>query len=152
MPAVNRLLSVALVVAAAVAGCSAASPATRPPWPVAPEVLPSATTGAPSSEYGKATRAIDSAYDKPGPATTALHILVWEIGCSGGSPTTGRMSAPFVAMDSSSVTITIGVRPLSGAQTCPGPRGTPALVNLPEPIGARTLLDGGTDPPAPPSR
>lgn len=70
---------------------------------------------------------------------------------SSGSPTTGRMSAPVVVMAAESVTITIGVRPLGGVNTCPLPPGTPAILTLPEPLGKRTLLDGGRVPPAPPS-
>jgi hypothetical protein len=53
------------------------------------------------------------------------------------------------------VTITIGVRPLEVAPgtllNCGGPPGTPASVRLSEPLGDRTLLDGGRVPPAPPS-
>ena len=45
------------------------------------------------------------------------------------------------------VTITIGVRPPTGLQTCPGIPGTPDLVRLAEPLGKRTLLDGGRVPP-----
>jgi hypothetical protein len=49
------------------------------------------------------------------------------------------------------VTITIGVRPLQGVQTCPGPPGTAAILRLDEPLGGRELLGGGLEPPAPPS-
>ena len=44
-----------------------------------------------------------------------------------------------------------GDRPLGGVQAGPGPPGTPAILILPEPLGARTLLDGGRTPVGPPS-
>lgn len=104
-----------------------------------------------SADFGPATWALDPAFPSPGPQSAELHILVWEEACSGGSPTTGRMSAPVIEYTPQTVTITIGVRSLAGAQTCPLPPGTPALVRLTEPLGNRALLDGGHVPPAPPS-
>jgi hypothetical protein len=108
-----------------------------------------------SAEFGPATWALDPAFPTPAPDTSELHILVWERACSGGSPATGRMSAPVVEYTSAAVTITIGVRPLrvgeGMALTCPMPPGTPAILQLSEPLGGRTLLDGGVVPPAPPS-
>jgi hypothetical protein len=104
-----------------------------------------------SPDFGPATWALDPAFPSPGPTSTELHILVWERTCSSGSPTTGRMSAPDIAYTPQTVTITIGVRPLGGPQACPGPPGTPASVGLAEPLGTRTLLDGGRVPAAPPS-
>jgi hypothetical protein len=82
--------------------------------------------------------------------TTTLHLLVWELTCSGGSPATGRMSPVVVEFGARTLTLTLGVRPKGGIQTCPGPPGTPAVVNLPQPVGDRNLLDGGTEPPRPP--
>ncbi len=108
-----------------------------------------------SPEFGPATWALDPQYPAPTETTTELHILVWEQACSSGSPTTGRMSAPVVEYASGSVTITIGVRPLQVQPgtllACPLPPGTPTSLRLGEPLGARTLLDGGRVPPAPPS-
>ena len=90
---------------------------------------------------------------------TQLHILVWEQACSNGSPATGRISTPVVQYAATTVTITLGVRPLEVAPgtllTCPGPPGTPATMNLAEPLGQRTLIDGGLlppDPTSPPNR
>ena len=69
----------------------------------------------------------------------------------GASPTSGRMSAPVVQYTADTVTITIGVRPLEGEQTCELGRGTPAIVTLPRPLGNRTLLDGYRYPPVEPT-
>lgn len=104
-----------------------------------------------SAEFGPATWALDPAFPAPGPDATELHVLVWERACSGGSPATRRMSAPVIDYGTTSVTITIGVRPLGGIQTCPLPPGTPAIVPLSEPLGTRSLLDGDRVPPAPPA-
>ena len=104
-----------------------------------------------SSEFGPASWALDPAFATPQSDTTELHILVWERACSGGSPTTGRMSAPVIEFDTGNVMITIGVRPLEGISTCPKPPGTPAVIRLAEPLGQRSLLDGGGVPAAPPS-
>lgn len=105
----------------------------------------------PSADFGPATWALDPAFASPTPDATELHILVWEAACSSGSPATGRMSAPVIGWTADTLTITIGVRRLPGIQTCPGPPGTPAIVTLTEPLGRRTLLDGGRVPAAPPS-
>lgn len=106
-----------------------------------------------SADLGPAMWALDPAFPRP-PATTAeLHILVWELACSGGSPATGRISAPVVEYAEASVTITLGVRLLDASSgvafTCPGPPGTPATTTLTEPLGNRSLLDGGLVPPMP---
>ena len=104
-----------------------------------------------SPKFGKATWARDPAFVSRTPDASELHVLVWEAACSGGSPATGRMSAPVIEWATDTLTITIGVRRLDGIQTCPGPPGTPAIVTLAEPLGRRTLLDGGRVPAAPPS-
>ena len=114
-----------------------------------PSATPSATA-MPSSEFGPATWALDPAFSPPDPTARELHVLVWERACASGKPTTGRMSEPSIVVGTTTMSITIGVRPLAGAQECPGTPGTPATVTLPEPLGSRTLLDGGNNPPAPP--
>lgn len=139
-----------LVAPILLAACGATGATAEPTWPVPPEVLPIASGQIPTG-YGLATWALDPTYPTPDAATSTLHILVWERACSSGQPTTGRMSPAFITYGASSVTIAIGVRPRPGAQTCPGPPGTPAIVDLTGPLGARTLLDGGVYPPAPPS-
>lgn len=148
-----NVVLVALIVLAGTAACDQALTTARPasPWPVAPEVLATATSGELPSQFGPANWAFDPAFPAPGPANDRLFILVWERACSSGSPATGRMSAPVIETAPTTVTITIGVRPVSGMQTCPLPPGTPAVVTLPEPLGARSLRDGGSVPPAPPS-
>ena len=101
-------------------------------------------------EFGPAQWALDPAFPIPDSSTTELHVLVWELACSGASLTTGRMSPPVVEYTSDAVRITIGVRPLEGPHSCPLGRGTPAIVTLPRPLGNRMLLDGYRYPPVRP--
>ena len=123
-------------------------------WPVDSEALPQATSEI-SGEFGPASWALDPSFSAPNNTTTELHILVWERACSGGAPTTGRMSAPLIEYAATTVTIRVGVRPIVVAEgegvTCPMPPGTPASVRLSEPLRGRTLLDGGHEPPVAPS-
>lgn len=146
----RRLAILAAIGSLALNACASSGDSPLPNWPVQPETLPAAA-GPVASGFGQATWALDPAFPAPTADATSLHVLVWEVACSSGHPTTGRMSAPAITITPTTVTITIGVRPLSGMQTCPGPPGTPAILTLPEALGSRTLLDGGTTPPAPPS-
>jgi len=122
-----------LLVTVAVAGCAAS--------PIA----------SPSPGFGPATWALDPAFQSPAANSTELHILVWERACASGSAATGRMSTPLIDYAAGTVTITVEVRGLPGIQACPGNQATPLAVQLTEPLGDRTLLDGGRDPIGPPS-
>lgn len=143
---------VPVIAALLLAGCGTGvgNESPLPTWPVSPETLPPATDAVPDG-FRLATWALDPDFPSPSSGSTSMHILVWETLCASGRPTTGRMSAPAVSFGSTTVTIKIGVRPLGGVQACPGPTGTPAILILPEPLGARTLLDGGRTPVGPPS-
>jgi hypothetical protein len=104
-----------------------------------------------SADLGPATWSLDPAFPPPGAASTELRVLVWERACASGNLATGRISAPAIDYGPSTVLVTVGVRPLAGAQRCQGNPGTPALFRLSEPLGSRTLLDGGSVPPAVPA-
>jgi hypothetical protein len=99
---------------------------------------------------GPAEWQMDPDYPAPTANSTEISVLVWERACSGGRPSSGRMSDPVVEYSDDTLVITIGVRPIAGGATCPGPPGTPVTVVLPEPLGNRTLLDGMYSPPQPP--
>ena len=122
-----------LLVTVGVAGCAAS--------PIA----------SPSPGFEPARWALDPAFPSPTAASTELHILVWERACASGSAATGRMSTPLIEYAAETVTITVGVRGLPGVQACPSNQATPLAVQLTEPLGDRTLLDGGRDPIGPPS-
>lgn len=130
----QQLNAIAGVVSLILAGCSAIVPASSPP-----------------PGYGPATWALDPDFADPGPQSEALHILVWERACNGGTLVFGRMSAPAIAYGAATVTVTMEVRGLAGLSTCPLGPGTPLAVQLREPLGDRILLDGGREPPSEPS-
>lgn len=152
--AAGSLVGLAIVLSTLFACSATPDVASLPTWPVSPELLPEATAVL-SAKFGPASWALDPAFASRSADSTELRILAWERACSSGSPATGRMSAPVVEYTPETVTITIGVRPLEVAPgaglSCPMPPGTPAIVRLPQPLGERTLLDGGHEPPVPPS-
>jgi hypothetical protein len=85
-----------------------------------------------------------------GPDTTEFVVMVTEAACASGRSSEGRVVGPDISYTDETVTITFGVRPLPGGQECPGNPATLMPVRLDEPLGTRTLLDGGTDPPREP--
>ena len=104
-----------------------------------------------SRDLGPADWTLDPAFPTPGPDARELHVLVWELACDGGSLVTGRIADPAVVYGPTLVAITLNVRPLGLPATCPLGPGTPFTVHLSEPLGGRTILDGGHVPPAPPA-
>lgn len=85
------------------------------------------------------------------PTTTRVDVLVNERACASGASAEGRLAPPEIEYDLDTVTITLAVIPVAGAVRCPGNPDTPFTVELDEALGDRTLLDGGTSPPSPPS-
>jgi hypothetical protein len=81
------------------------------------------------------------------PAATQLDVLVTERACASGSDALGRTVAPAVVSDDTSVTVIFAVRPRGGGNTCPSNPETPFVLELPEPLGERELLDGSSIPP-----
>lgn len=79
-------------------------------------------------------------------ATTSFRALVTEFACASGKSAAGRIAKPRIVYAKSSITITIGVKPLPGNQDCPGNPATPLTVKLSEPLGTRTLFNGGPYP------
>jgi hypothetical protein len=85
------------------------------------------------------------------PAATRIEVLVNERACSGGTSAEGRIAPPTIEYGPETVAITLAVIPVTGDAPCPSNPDTPFTVELDEPLGDRTLLDGGTSPPSPPS-
>jgi hypothetical protein len=124
----TALLLVALALAL-VSACTAIETAVSDPQP--------ATWGiAPGQEIG--------------PETTSFVALVTERECASGRSSEGRVVGPEIAATADAVVVSFAVRPLGGAQECPGNPATPVEVRLDEPLGERRLLDGHRDPPAEP--
>lgn len=82
--------------------------------------------------------------------TTVLRVLATDLSCASGRPTGDRLHPPSVTADADNVIIAFTAEPLGGNQTCPGGPPTPYEVQLREPVGDRTLLDGAHWPPRPP--
>ena len=73
-----------------------------------------------------------------------------ERACASGRPADGRIVGPDVVGVNSLVLVTFAVRPLPGDQDCPSNPPSRVTVDLGEPLGTGTLLDGGTLPPREP--
>jgi hypothetical protein len=78
--------------------------------------------------------------------TTEVDLLVTEMACNSGEDAQGRILPPQVFAGADSLTVVVTVRPRGGAQTCQGNPETPFLLELPEPLGDRLLLDGSSVP------
>jgi len=70
--------------------------------------------------------------------------------CASGRSADERILDPEVGLGDEEVVITFRVTPRGGDQDCQGNSATPYTVELGEPLGERTLLDGSHDPPAAP--
>ena len=84
------------------------------------------------------------------PGATEVPLLVTEQACASGQSAEGRITRPDVDVSEDAVTVTIRVRQRSDSEDCPSNPETPYLLRLDEPLGGRTLLDGGTRRPATP--
>jgi hypothetical protein len=58
----------------------------------------------------------------------------------------GRIVEPTIVAGDDIVTVILAVRPRRGAHDCQSNPETPFLLELPEPLGERTLLDGSYVP------
>ena len=89
---------------------------------------------------------------KLGPGTMSFVALVTERACASGRSSEGRVVGPDVVVVDHDILVTFAVRPQGGEiQECPGNPSTRVVVDLGEPLGDRTLLDGATLPPRDPT-
>lgn len=84
------------------------------------------------------------------PQSTSVGALVREVECASGRSAEGRNLDPEVSLGEEEVVVTFRVSPRDGAQDCQDNPVTPYTVELGEPLGERTLLNGAHDPPAAP--
>ena len=96
-----------------------------------------------TAEVGAATW---QSADEIDASTTTFEARVTEVACSGGQDPEGRIVEPRITLDEDSITITFGETPLDGPSDCQSNRDAPYQVVLPEPVGDRTLRDGGVYP------
>jgi hypothetical protein len=93
---------------------------------------------------------LDPSAVSPGPSSTSLQVLVNDSQCAGGRSPEGRLHEPQVRVLSDAIVVTFIAAQLDGFQTCPSHPAVHRTIRLPEPLGDRQLLDGGTVPAQPP--
>jgi len=97
--------------------------------------------------FGRADWTLDPTLPLPGPMATHFDALVTEWSCSGGLSAADRILGPQVVRSPSVVLVTFVVRwPAIAGAGCPVNPATRVSVDLGEPLGLRTLLDGGRLP------
>lgn len=95
----------------------------------------------------RAVWAIDTAAGPPpGRDATSIAVVVNDLACAGGQGPEKRLREPNVRVTGDTVVVTFTSSP-SGYSTCPSHKAVRRVVSLPEPLGKRTLLDGGVYPP-----
>ena len=82
-----------------------------------------------------------------GPDATEIDVLVTETACNSGQDARGRILPPRVISNAHAVTVVMTVRARVGAQDCQSNPETPFVLELPERLGDRVLLDGSSVPP-----
>lgn len=94
----------------------------------------------------------DLTSDQP-PLTPETRSILVDLGageCSSGKPQAPRLQKPEIREQNGALLLSLWVRPLPpGFYTCEGILEPPVRIELPEPLGERELLDGGTYPPRP---
>ncbi len=91
---------------------------------------------------GQVDWALDPSFPTPNEASTELHVLVTEASCAGGSELGDRLLGPDIEVTAYAVRIVFGAIPLVGDQSCPSNPSTPVTIELDEPLGERSVMDG----------
>jgi hypothetical protein len=136
------ILGAALLVAS-VTACSGQSeaPSVEPP---------EATSSSIPETVFPANWLLDPAFAPPSATDTEVHVLVKERECASGQPPANRLQPPQIEASASEIVVTFFVESMLVTEitvTCPDNPSIPYLLNLGEPLGNRTLKDGG--PPSP---
>jgi hypothetical protein len=91
---------------------------------------------------GRVDWRLDPAGGGLGPESTVVAVLATERDCASGRSMGDRLLEPEVVTTATQILITLAVQPLPGGQSCPSNPEQPVLVELPEPLGDRELVDG----------
>lgn len=98
-----------------------------------------------------ATWVLDPDAPAPGPDATTFTALVTERTCTGGQPMGARLRPALIVAGPGAVLVVFAATPLAGdAFECQGNPSMRVVVQLPEPLGERRLLDGSSFPAADP--
>lgn len=89
---------------------------------------------------------VDPTAEQTSPESESVPALVLERACASGGTAEGRILPPTIVYGPTEVTITIIVQRLAVDAQCPGHPPTPYVIELEEPLGERTLVDGGQFP------
>ncbi len=86
--------------------------------------------------------------DAPPPAAdaTTLQGLIRERACASGERPVGRVRPPVVVFDDDSVVVIVTVSEKPGGADCPGNPSMPIVIELGQPLGDRSVLDGSVFP------
>jgi hypothetical protein len=98
-------------------------------------------------EMGRASWWLDPKAQPPTADATSIRGFVEEVACASGKSPEGRIQGPLFDLTETDMTVTFGVRQLTGGQDCQGSAPFPVRFDLPEPLAGRTLLDGNEVPP-----
>lgn len=79
--------------------------------------------------------------------TTTIPVLVTERACNSGEDARGRIQVASIDQVDDSVTVVLAVRARGGGHRCPSNPETPFVLELPVPLGDRSLFDGSSVPP-----
>jgi hypothetical protein len=147
----------AIAILVIIAGCGTSTPSIAPTTSSAATTAPDPTssadpTGEPSAEpseeaAGSATWWVDTGVLRLAPETTVVKAFLVEGACASGQSPQGRIADPVIEYRADAVVVTFTVAPLPGNQDCQGNPEFPVEITLSEPLGSRTLLDGGSTPP-----
>jgi hypothetical protein len=88
---------------------------------------------------------LDPAAPEPGPDATELHVLLTERECVSGQEIGDRLIGPQLVVTDANVRLAFAAEPPPGdAFSCQGNPETPFIVELPEPLGDREIIQGMT--------
>jgi len=93
---------------------------------------------------------LDPSATPPGASSTAFQVMVIDSQCASGRSPDHRLNEPQVRLLPDAIVVTFIADQLEGLQLCPSHPPAHRTVQLPERLGNRQLLDGGTVPAQPP--
>jgi hypothetical protein len=99
------------------------------------------------ARVGPAAWWLDPTAETPTATSTTIAAVVIEEACASGNSPEGRVELPRMELTATEVIVTFSIRRRPGGQDCQGNAPFKVQFELPEPLGNRTLYDGGEDPP-----